>query len=231
MKLEDVEKALKEAAYEHLTEEELDSFFERRLDKITKMRADAHLKMCLICAKQLDLLKQESEASSSYQASPEHAALLRKALRESEGGAGWSTAGEAQPGRATVFRKPWDRFEDYLSEAETAWRAAFRELRPAYREGSGSREIWRWESKDGGLKAWAAFERKTDLTINVSSNKLELEGTRVRVSLGSATKEIALERTSEEEVSARWVIPKEEQPKEEYPEDFAHFSMEIAEAA
>ena len=60
MEQEDIETALNAARLEHLTEQELDAFLDLSLDRVATARAEAHLKICLICGRNLEMLRREA---------------------------------------------------------------------------------------------------------------------------------------------------------------------------
>ncbi len=210
MKLEDISEKLRDARFGHLTEDELDSYRERSLDDIGRARADAHLKLCFICERRLLLLKQESAALDKGEITAADAALVKRVMQEvpNRGEPDGSRPVEGA-GRLLLSK----RLAEYLRQVVASWEASFSPMKPVYRGVQTGKEVWRWQSEDGVLKAWAVLEKNADLAIHFSSGEPGLEGARIKVRLGPFSQEITLQRLSELEVHARFAVPKEKRRK------------------
>ena len=210
MKLEDASEKLKEARFDHLTEDELDSYRERNLDEIGRARVDAHLKQCLICERRLMLLKEESAAFDNEEVTAADAALVKRVM---QGLAGRGDPDGSDPAEGAGRLPLSSRLAEYLRQVVASWEASFGPMKPVYRGIQTGKEVWRWQSEDGVLKAWAVVEKNADLAIHFSSEEPGLEGARLKVRLGPFSQEVTLQRLSELEVHARFAVPKEKREK------------------
>ncbi|MFQ5857641.1 MAG: hypothetical protein ACE5LU_18705 [Anaerolineae bacterium] len=192
MKPEDIERMLRGAQFVHLKEEELDAYRDGGLDDITLARANAHLKLCLICEQRLAVLQEEKTALEHGKATTEDIALVRRLL---------------QPLRERLdqaMQEAMKNWRDRFSRRELAWAAAT--------DDEDEREIWNWQSDDGLLQGYAVLDRNGDLTFWFVSKELGLEGERFYLCLGDLRREVVLWRVSETEVGAEVVIPAYERP-------------------
>ena len=210
MEFEDVEERLREAKFDHLTEDELDSYRGRTLGGISKARMDAHVKLCLICERRLMLLKEEKAALQHKDAAAADAALAKRIMQGNDGERRRVGSKSAKdPKRLT-----WpERLADFLRQVVASWEASFGPSKPVYRGVQTGKEVWRWEGEDGALKAWAVLEKNADLTIRFSSNEFGMEGVRLRIRLGPFCREITLRRLSESEVYGEFVVPKQKRTR------------------
>ncbi|HEU0021777.1 MAG TPA: zf-HC2 domain-containing protein [Dehalococcoidia bacterium] len=55
---QDMERELNRAVFTHLSEEELGAYYDGTLSEVTRARADAHLKRCLICYRRLSIIQE-----------------------------------------------------------------------------------------------------------------------------------------------------------------------------
>jgi hypothetical protein len=206
MKLDDVEKGMWDAKFHHLTDDELDTYRGQGLDEIGLARAEAHLKLCLICERRLALLREEGAALEDREVTAEDVAMVKRVMqqRRSQQQTDGSNPDEVATGRLLP-----DRLAEYLSQAAASWQAHFMR-RVAVR---GSTEVWNWQSDDGLLKAVATLEENTVLTIHFSSEKTEWEGARFKVRLGPVSRETTMQRVSDSRVYARVEVPLRERPK------------------
>jgi anti-sigma factor RsiW len=62
MKTNDLENELRNLKFTHLTESELALYEDRELDQSSRVRAEAHLKQCFVCRRQLESLREENNA-------------------------------------------------------------------------------------------------------------------------------------------------------------------------
>ena len=219
MKRDDVKMALRKAKFQHLTEDELDSYQEQTLDEIGRARAEAHLNLCLVCEKRLALLKEERAVLGDREVTTEDIALVRRVMKQMELERQPSGSKPVKADKASSLSA---RLAEYLQQAAASWKAHFRQLKVVRGSVDTGHEVWRWESGDGVLKARAHMEKNADLTIHFSSNEPDLEGERFIIRLGVLSQEAAWERISDSEVYARVQIPQKQYRRE----DWADISME-----
>lgn len=181
MGLEDIEQLLKDAKFRHLSEATLISYSEDQLDKVGLALADAHLSLCLICKRRLTFLKEEAEALESYVMTEEDRASIEQLIKP-----------EPVNGLPDYISNELQRLNSYVRDLLNAWIAPFSEA-PVRGAGDGD-EIWRYESEDGMLTAWAVLEKDASLTVHFSSPEFAWEGARILFRLGPFSKEIVLQR-------------------------------------
>lgn len=210
MKLDDPEKELRAAKYNHLTEEELDSYHDQKLDEISQARVQAHLKLCLICDERLELLREESAALNNREVTAEDVELVKRVMQRM----GLPQPKPAGPANPVPLQ---DRLAEYFRQAVASWQAHFipETVRGVTARGvdDGGREVWKWRSEDGVLKARATLESNADLVIHISSGEPALDRARFKIRLGRFSQEVTLGRVSESEVSARVRITRRQRPK------------------
>lgn len=209
-----MEDALKHIKFPHLTQSELISYCDQGLDPFSLARAEAHLKLCLICDKRLTYLQEERAAFSNREITAEKVALVRRAIEK-----------QSKPTESpTLTETPTlsDHLAEYLRQIVKSWQAHFKPLVSARRGNGTDGEIWRWKSKDGILKARAILENNADLTIHFSANDLDLERVRLKISIGPMTQKITLQRVSDSEIYAQMRVPERQRPK-----NLADISIEI----
>jgi hypothetical protein len=195
---DDLENELRNLRSIHLTESELVAYCDRKLDPIPRALAEAHLKQCFICERQLALLREETAALDSRQITAEDVALVDRLLER--------TALASKPSASSKEIPPRERLAEYLRQMVENWRISFG--RGALRgEADESEEVWRWQSEDSRLQARAVMEKNADLTIHFTSSEMELEGARLRFRLGRFSQELTLQRKSESEVVAQVAVP------------------------
>jgi len=199
MGLEDIEQLLKDAKFRHLSEATLTSYSDGQLDKVGLALADAHLSLCLICKRRLTFLKEEAEALESYVMTEEDHASIDQLIKS-----------EPVNRLPDYISNELHRLNSYLRDLLNAWIVPFSEK--ATRGGNDGDEIWRYESKDGMLTAWAVLEKNASLTVHFSSPDLAWEGARILFRLGPFSKEIALQR-KDSGVAAKIEIPRRERAR------------------
>ncbi len=199
MGLEDMEQLLKDAKFRHLSEATLISYSDDQLDKAELALADAHLSLCLICKRRLIFLKEEAEALENYVMTEEDHALIEQLIKPEPV--------NRLPG---YISNELERLNSYVRDLLNAWIVPFSK---AVMRGAGDGdEIWRYESEDGMLTAWAVLEKNASLTVHFSSPELAWEGARILFRLGPFSKEIALQR-KDSGVAAKIEIPRRERAK------------------
>lgn len=200
MKTDDLENELRNLKFTHLTESELAAYCDQELDRIGRARAETHLKQCFICERQLELLREESEALSDRVRTAEDVTFVERLMEQ---------AGQAQKPSgvrpAEIIREPplRERMAEYLRKMVASWQISFETVR---RSDQGE-EVWRWQSEDSHLQARATMEKNADMIVHFSSNEMEMEGARLHFRLGSLSQELTLKRISESEVAAQVAIP------------------------
>lgn len=80
MQPHDIERILMNTKFVHLTEDELGTYCDGRLDEITFARANAHLKLCLICERRLAILQEDKEAVAHEEVTADDIALVDQLL-------------------------------------------------------------------------------------------------------------------------------------------------------
>lgn len=186
MGTQDIEQLLKNAKYAHLSEATLLSYRDSQLDEIGVALADAHLTRCLVCYSKLTFLREEEAAAQMITGEPE--------IR----------AGD-------YFHTELQRFASYIKDLLDAWIIVFSE--PAMRGSEDGDEVWRYETKDKLLTAWAILESDASLTVHFSSPELAWEDARIRFRLGPFSKEVTLQREGDSGVTAKIEIPRDERAK------------------
>jgi hypothetical protein len=209
MKTDDLENELRHLKLMHLSEIELAAYDDRQLDQIGRARAEAHLKQCFICARQLELLREESAALSHRARTADDEAFVRRLMEQARLAQGPSAPDAAQITREAGWR---ERLAASLQQLVASWQITFRPVRGGHQSREARRwpseEVWRWQSEDGHLRARATMEESTDLLVHFSSNEMAMEGARLQFRLGSLSQELTLRRISESEVAAQVAIPR-----------------------
>lgn len=211
MELKDIEQLLENAKYKHLAEATLVSYRDNQLEKAGLALAEAHLKLCLVCERRLTFLKQEQEALENYVMTDKDRALIEQAIKKVE-----------PVTRATApLRTEIQRVASYFRDLLTAWNVLFAK-KAMLGSGDGD-EIWRYESQDGLMTAWAVLKREDkSLEVHFSSIELAWEGVRIRFRLGPFNKEVTLQREGDFKVVAKINIPHRERAR-----NMADISIEI----
>lgn len=210
MGLEDIEQLLKEAKFRHLSEATLISYSDDQLDKVGLALADAHLSLCLVCKRRLAFLEEEAAALESYVTTEEDRASVEKLIKP-----------EPVNRLPEYVLSELQRLNSYVRDLLTAWIVPFSEK--AVRGTGDGDEIWRHESKDGMLTAWAVLEKNANLTVHFSSPERAWEGTRLLFRLGPFSKEVVLQR-KDSGVSAEVEIPRQERAR-----NMADISIQVKE--
>jgi hypothetical protein len=210
MKQSDPENELKNVRFDHLTQAELGSYCDQELDRLGLARAEAHLKLCLICDRRLTYLKEERAALINREVTAEDVALIRRAMQKTGLQPRSSTS---KPGEVKAGITLPDRMADYLRRIVESWRAHFLPMQGMRgTEGQGN-EVWKWQSEDEVLKARAILGKNGDLTIQFSANDLSLESARLKIRIGPMHRKVTLKRVSDHEVYAKMVVPRNRRPK------------------
>lgn len=207
MKQSELEQRLKGAKFYHLTEDELLAYRDQELDDVGLARAEAHLKLCLICEEGLALLREELVALENVEITPDDVALVKRVVQEARSR---RPVDSSLPEASSVPVS--DRLAGYLRQLTDSWQAYFLDLIPVRDSVPPGQEIRKWVSDDGFLSASIILEDTSDLTIFISSTERGLAGQRVRVRLGSFSAETTLRRASEFEVYAKVTVPERDRP-------------------
>jgi hypothetical protein len=200
MKTNDLENELRNLKFMHLTESELAAYCDQQLDQIGRARVESHLKQCFICERQLELLREESEALSNRATTAEDVAFVERLMEQTGQAQKPSAVGSSEITREPPLR---ERLAEYLRQMIANWLVSFETVRHSEQ----GEEVWRWQSEDGHLRARATMEKNADLFVHFSSNEMELEGARLHFRLGEFSQEMTLQRISETEVYAQVAIP------------------------
>jgi hypothetical protein len=200
MKIDDLENELRNLKYTHLTESEMADYCDQVLDAVGRARAEAHLKQCFICERQLELLREESAALSNRVITPDDIVLVERGMEQI--GLPQKPPG-GKPLEIAQRVSMQERLGEYLQQMVANWRIHFALVRRA----DQGKKVWQWQSKDGHVQAWATMEKNADMIIHFSSNEIDLEGERLNVRLGQLNQEVTLQRVSESEVYAKIAVP------------------------
>lgn len=209
MGLEDIEQILKDARSRHLSEATLISYSDDQLDKVRMALADAHLSRCLICTRKLTFLQGEAEAIESYVMTEQDHASVDQLIKP-----------EPANRVPDYISSELQRLNFYVRDLLVAWIVPF--SKEAMRGSGDGDEVWRHESEDGLLTAWAILEEDASLVVHFSSPELAWEGARIRFRLGPFSKEVTLQREGDSTVAAKIEIPRPERAK-----NMADISIEI----
>jgi hypothetical protein len=211
MEPKNIEQLLKNAKFKHLSEETLVSYRDSQLDELGLALADAHLELCVICEQRLDFLKEEAEALQSYEVTEEDRVSIREIVRKLE----------PQTKATDYIQTEIQRLRSHIENLLVAWITPFSQ--PVRRGASHGDVIWRYQSKDGLLRAWAVLEQKSaSLIVHFSSPELAWEGARIRFRLGPFSKEVTLQREEDSGVAARIEIPARQRAR-----NMADISIEV----
>jgi len=207
MKIDDLETALKNAKFLHLTDDLLISYRDQKLDELSRRRADAHLELCLICERRLLLFQEErTELSRQDETTDEDIDLVKSVLQLANG----EDSSTSKSEEASADTSLMARFAEYIREATADWQTYFKQLVPMRATSPAGVEIWRFEDKE--FTTYAILEPTADLTLHFSFINPRLEGARLRIKAGLLVEEITLRRISETEVRAEIRIPKRLRP-------------------
>jgi hypothetical protein len=205
MKTDDLKNKLRSLKLIHLTESALTAYCDQELDAASRALAEVHIKQCFICARKVDLLREEDAALQRREISAEDEALVERLMAESK------------PRRQSPSARPVanaqgipveQRLTEYLRPMVASWQTFFSQQPTSHLAGQ-SEEVWQWQSEDGYMRARAMLETSTDLTIHFSSSEMQLEGTRLHVRLGPVEKQTTLRRVSDSEVYAKVAVPRQ----------------------
>jgi len=202
MKINDLERALRDAKFHHLTDDVLVSYRDQQLDAISRTQAQLHLDLCLICERRLLLLQKEQAALETYKASAEEIALAKSVLQQI-----------SPPVPPPVKIPLRNRLAAYGQQVAASWQAYTLQLERVRNSISVDVEFWRWQSEDGQLLVYAVMESTGDLKLYFSSNDPTLEGTRLTVKAGGLSRETTMERVSESELRAEIDLPRRQRPR------------------
>ena len=191
MPTNDVESALRNLKFVHLTENEITAYNDHQLDAVRLARAKAHLSQCFICERLLVTLREEHAASADREVTAEDIALVDRLMEQS--------APDATTGIPVL---EW--LAGSLRQMAAQWQLDFK---PVRRVAEAGEEVWAWQSNDGRLRARATIEKNADMIVHFYSNEMALEGARLRFRIDSLIAQITLERISEAEVAAKVAVP------------------------
>jgi hypothetical protein len=202
MKTDGLENELRNLKFIHLSERELAAYLDQELDQINRSRMAAHIEQCFICERQLELLQEENAALSQRTTTAEDVAFVERLIERT----GPAQNPSAQPTEATRGIAVRERLAEYLQGMVASWRICFGQgaLRGESDQGE---EVWRWQSEDGKLQAYATMEKNADLTFHFSATEMNLEGARLHFRLGALRQDLTLQRVSETEIGAEIAIP------------------------
>lgn len=201
MPTNDVENALRNLKFVHLTEDEITAYNDHQLDAVRLATANAHLSQCFICERLLLTVREEHAASADREVTVEDIALVDRLMEQSR--PGLKKSGASAPD-ATTGIPVLEWLAGSLRQMTAQWQLDFK---PVRRVAEAGEEVWAWQSNDGRLRARATIEKNADMIVHFYSNEMALEGARLRFRLDSLIAEITLERISEAEVAANVAVP------------------------
>lgn len=217
MKIDDLEIALNNAKFLHLTDDLLMSYRDQKLDETSRRQADAHLELCLICERRLLLFQEEgAELDREQPATAEDVDLVRRVLHKAKA----QTASDSKSTEASTDPALMERFAGYIRQAAENWQSYFRQLVPVRGVIPEGVEVWRFEDKE--FVTYATLEPNADLILHFSSSNPGLEGAQVRATAGLLIEETIFRRISESEVRAEIRIPRRQRPR-----NLASISIEV----
>jgi hypothetical protein len=204
-KQNDLENKLRMARFDHLTISELEFYADRKLDRASRVRAEAHINECFICKRRLANLEEHNAALNNQKVTAKDKALVKSVVKQSQSDA----PDTARTGKRLSSR---ERLAEYLRQFIAVWQATFikHAVRGSLKPG---KEVLRSESEDGIFEARAVLEKNASLTIHISSSDLDLHDVKLKVSLGPTIRRVTLERISESEVYAKIEVSKRERPR------------------
>ena len=198
MKLNDLESEVRSLKLIHASESELASYCDQELDQFNRARVEAHVKQCFICKRELELLGEERAALNDRLTTTEDEAFVGRLIntiqQENE---------HSEPANKARLNTVRERMAEYSSDLSASWRIKFAHAQRS----AHNAEVWQWQSVDGKLGAKATIQKNADLIIRISSVDVELEGARLRFSLGLLNQELTLEKVSESLVGAQVAVP------------------------
>jgi len=208
MPTNDVENALRNLKFVHLTEDEITAYNDHQLDAVRLATANAHLSQCFICERLLLTVREEHAASANRQVTAEDMALVDRLMKQA--GPALKTSDASAPGAATgISILEW--LAGSLRQMTAQWQIDFKPVRGVAEGGEvsarQSEEVWAWQSNDRRLRARATIEKNADMIVHFYSSEMSLEGARLRFRLDSLIAEVTLERISEAEVAANVAVP------------------------
>jgi len=197
----EVENALRNLKFVHLTEDEITAYNDHQLDAVRLATANAHLSQCFICERLLLTVREEQAASANRQITAEDMTLVDRLMKQA--GTALGTSDASAPDAATgIPILEW--LAGSLRQMTAQWQIDFKPVRGVAEEGE---VVWAWQSDDRRVRARATIEKNADMIVHFYSSEMSLEGTRLRFRLDSLIAEITLERISEAEVAANVAVP------------------------
>ena len=175
MKTDDLKDKLRSLKLIHLTESALTAYCDQELDAASRALAEAHIKQCFICARKVELLREEDEALQRREISAADVALVERLMAESDPR---PQSPSARPVTNAQRIPAEQRLTEYLRPMVASWQTFFSQQAtsgaltaqaPQHLAGQGE-EVWQWQSDDGYMRARAMLETSTDLTIHFSSS-------------------------------------------------------------
>ena len=182
--IEEVESRLRRAVLAHLTDEELNCYFDHlATDAVTTARIEGHLKMCQFCSCQLKMMQEVME--------PPAVAIVKDLL--------------TQLGRS--FRDWWRQNKLEIGQPGLMPVAA---ASPEDQEKQRLSKIL-YGQMGNGLIRWSVRDEQDsgNLVITLVSSELQLANVRLQVRLGDCIKPMVMEKRNEE-VRGRVTFSREE---------------------
>ncbi len=228
-----IESILRNVKFVHLTDDELDAYRDNELGGIPLVRGEAHLKLCIICERRLEVFREEQMAIYQEEITSDDIAMVNQLLQQIP------MRKDAPPSeQPNVLPVP---LRERLSKA---LRLMGESLQDLFKKTSGEellalqcappeekvRKVWECQEPDSSIKGAAFLDINGDLQFIISSEKMELQGTRLRLRIksteGEIEQEVTLQPMSKTEVGAMFELPRNEF---EFPSEQLQVSFEMQE--
>jgi hypothetical protein len=196
-----------ESADNHISLDDLIAYVMEELSSQAVKSIDGHLEFCPECLAQAERMTQVTEFLGT------------------EKGEAWLSSMEAiiPPPSPPM---PWSLIViKRLQQLKESWQLAF--AHPAFAAATGGdkrRAVFNWQSKGGALSYSVTEEMNGDWYVLFESKETDAEGKRFRFRLGSFEKNVILEKVTDGEFAAEFVIPRSSRP--EGAKDFSNFELE-----
>lgn len=192
---EDVERTMKQIMLAHISDDEMGSYHDEAIDDFGRAHVEAHLRRCLICSRKYERMQRILVAAFEESAPPE----------------------KIDPAKALVARM---QLQQALAAGLIAVVIARARRQGARAADQQFREVYDGQSEDGSL-LWRVVEDDSGIVARFWSHRLELEGLRLRIKIGSLTKEITLKRVTNDQVGGQARIEGAE--RQQLPDDWHLF--------
>lgn len=193
---EELDTLFEQAVLTHLTDEELGLYRDGAADEVAQAQITTHLKRCLICSKRFDSMKYILATHHEITVPPESIERLKSLI----------AAARPSPDQTAALAT----FVGLVLFAVDKQRQQ-QKIRLSLRGARAAEKLPREGRTDDGALAWRIEENDFgDLTVYLSSPRLELENYRLVFRIGDLTRIAQLERVDVSQLGALFTIPREE---------------------